>query len=54
MKLPRLKWPEITPPAAGAPRSPLWVRIAWMIALWGGSVLLLFAIASVLRAVLSP
>lgn len=52
MKLPRLKWPDITPPDAAAPRSPLWVRIVWMVALWAGSVLVLFAIASVLRAVL--
>ena len=52
VKLPRMKWPDITPPASGAPLPPLWVRVAWMIAIWGGSVLLLFAIASVLRAVL--
>jgi hypothetical protein len=52
MKLPRPRWPDITPPPDGAPRAPLRVRIAWMIALWVGSVLVLFTIASVLRAVL--
>ncbi len=54
MKLPRLRWPDITPPADAAPRSPLWVRIGWMIVLWVGSVLVLYAIARVLRAVLIP
>lgn len=52
MRFPRLKWPDIAPPPPGSPPAPLWVRIGWMLALWGGSVLALFAIASVLRLVL--
>lgn len=52
MKFPRLKWPDIAPPPPDSPRSPLWVRIGWMLALWGGSVLVLLGIASVLRVIL--
>ena len=33
---------------------PLWRKLAWMAAIWGGSVLLLFALSGVIRLVLAP
>jgi hypothetical protein len=50
MKLPRLRWPEIAPPPDDAPPRPLYVRLGWMLALWAASLLVLTAVAWVLRS----
>ncbi|HZF96750.1 MAG TPA: DUF2474 domain-containing protein [Pseudoxanthomonas sp.] len=52
MKLPRPRWPQIIPPSADAPPRPLYVRLGWMLAIWCASLLVLTAVAWVLRTVL--
>ncbi|WP_426193166.1 DUF2474 family protein [Massilia sp. DWR3-1-1] len=49
MRLPKFDWPAIEPPAAPQKRSR---RLLWMVAIWAGSVLVLLALATVLRVVL--
>ncbi|RVU15322.1 DUF2474 family protein [Methylobacterium oryzihabitans] len=36
--------------SAGAPHSPLWRRLLWFAALYGGSVVVLGIVATILRA----
>ena len=52
MKLLKFKWPDVTPPPADAPLSPLWMRLLWMAAIWVASISVLLAVAWVLRTVL--
>jgi hypothetical protein len=52
MRMPRLKWPDITPPPPGVPHKPLHVRLAWMAGLWAASLSVLLAVAWVIRTVL--
>lgn len=52
MPLPRLRWPEVTPPPPGAPRKPLLVRLGWMALIWLASISVLLAVAWLIRAVL--
>jgi hypothetical protein len=47
-----LRWPEITPPPPGEPMPPLRSRLAWMAGLWAASVLVLLAVAWLLRKAL--
>jgi hypothetical protein len=50
--LQRWKWPDISAPPADAPRPRLAVRLLWMAAIWGASVLVLLVVAQVLRLAL--
>ena len=34
-------------------KQPLWRRLMWMVIIWGGSVLALFVVASLFRALMS-
>ncbi len=52
MRMPRMKWPDIVPPAPDTPLKPLHVRLAWMAGLWAASVSTLLAVAWVIRTVL--
>jgi hypothetical protein len=50
--LQRWKWPDISAPPADAPRPRLAVRLLWMAAIWGASVLVLLVVAQLLRLAL--
>jgi hypothetical protein len=52
MPMPKLKWPDVTPPPADAPRKPFLVKLGWMAAIWAASLSVLLAVAWVIRTVL--
>ena len=52
MKVPRLRWPTIVAPQDDQPLAPLWSRLAWMAAIWAGSIGALLLVAWLLRLVL--
>lgn len=50
MKLPRLKlkWPDISVPQPNRLQAHLHMRLLWMAALWGASILVLLALTGLL------
>lgn len=54
MKLPRPKWPDIGAPTDGDSQAPFGMRLLWMAGIWTASILVLLAIAMLLRFVLAP
>ena len=52
MKLPRLRWPEISPPQESDLPAPFGKRLLWMAGIWVASVLALLAVAMLLRLLL--
>ncbi len=52
MKLPRLKWPDIQPPRPGVKPARLPARLLWMAGIWVSSILILLALAGILRLIL--
>ena len=53
MKLPRLRWPDIGAPRKGDSPAPLGMRLLWMAGVWATSILVLLAVAMLLRFVLA-
>jgi hypothetical protein len=49
MKRPRLRWPDIRAPQQGESLTPLGVRLLWMVGIWAASILVLLAVAMLLR-----
>ena len=52
MKWPALRWPLIEVPQEGRPLPSWGKRVAWMAAIWVGSICALLVIAALIRAVL--
>ena len=52
MKWPALQWLSIEAPQEGRLLPSWWKRVAWMAAIWVGSICALLVIAALIRAVL--